>query len=490
MSDDTETGPVTAGENRYKWKALLTVALGTMMATMDASITNIAFPVLTRVFRAELTTVVWVTVGFILVSTSTMLIIGKIGDLIGRKRIYVAGMGVFTLGMLACATAQSIGQLVFFRCLQAVGAAMTISTSTAIVTEAFPRSEVGKGIGFLGMSVSLGFIIGPILGGFLLDWLDWRSIFFVRAPVGFLAFLLALTLLKRDEVKDRAIQLDLLGTLTSSAGIFSFVFGLGQIRAHGLSSPRVLLMTGLGLVFILLFLWVERRAKDPIVDLKLFKNRVFSRSMWALFLLFMAAPPFILIMPFYLIQGREMSPSRAGMLMAVTSVITMVVGPLSGSFSDRFDPSKIAAFGAGMVGAAYCLMLTFDVHTPLTILIPALALLGVGIGSFHPPNNSIIMSSVTSNRLGTASALIATQRQVGMSVGMALTGTLFSTRQVIHQAALHQKGFSEASAAIQSIPPAFHDVLMLAVIIQCIVFLLCFVREPRGGIIQEKFPVA
>lgn len=143
----------------------------------------------------------------------------------------------------------------------------------------------------------------------------------------------------------------------------------------------------MGLVFIILFLSIERHAKDPIVDLNLFKNRVFSRSMWALFLLFMAAPPFLLIMPFYLIQAREMSPSRAGMLMAVTSVITMVVG-------------------------------------------------------------------------------------------MAITGTLFSARQVIHQAALHREGISEVLAAVQSIPLAFHNVLTLAIIVQCIVFLLSFVREP------------
>ncbi|MCD6298134.1 MAG: MFS transporter, partial [Deltaproteobacteria bacterium] len=164
MTSDTVHRHHSPAQDTYKWKALLTVALGTIMATMDASITNIAFPVLTKVFKADLTTVVWVTVAYVLVSTSSMLIIGKIGDLMGRKRIYALGMGIFTLGLLACSMAHTIGQLIFFRSLQAVGAAMTISTSTAIVTEAFPKNEVGKGIGFLGMSVSLGFIMGPILG--------------------------------------------------------------------------------------------------------------------------------------------------------------------------------------------------------------------------------------------------------------------------------------------------------------------------------------
>jgi EmrB/QacA subfamily drug resistance transporter len=476
MISETAHQAPSPAQDTYKWKALVTVALGTMMATMDASITNIAFPVLTEVFQADVTTVVWVTVIFVLVSTSSMLIIGKIGDLMGRKRIYALGMGIFTLGLVVCSLAQTIGQLIFFRALQAVGAAMTISTSTAIVTEAFPGNEVGRGIGFLGMSVSVGFIIGPILGGFLLNWLDWRSIFYVRAPISLVVFLLALFLLKRDQVRGGDIKLDLMGTFTSSAGIFLFVFGISQIRRYGLSSPWVHLIVGLGLIFVILFILVERQARDPIVDLELFKDQVFASAMWALFLTFVAAPPYILVMPFYLIQGRLMNPAQAGMLMAVTSIVTMVIGPLSGTLSDRHGPFKFSAIGAGAIAAAYGLMFAFDVQTPLTFLIPVLLLLGVGIGGFHPSNNSIIMGAVKRDRLGTASALIATLRQVGIAVGMAVTGTFFSARLLVHKTMLYHEVLSKASVESLSIPPAFHDTLILAISLQGIVFVLCFVR--------------
>jgi MFS family permease len=284
-----------------------------------------------------------------------------------------------------------------------------------------------------------------------------------------------------DQVRGGGIKLDLMGTLTSSAGIFLFVFGVSQIRRYGLSSPRVHLIVGLGLVFIIMFILVERQAKDPIVDLALFKNKVFSSAMWALLLTFAAAPPYVLVMPFYLIQGRLMNPAQAGMLMAVTSMITMVIGPLSGALSDRHGPFKFSAIGAGAIGASYCLMFAFDAGTPLTFIIPVLLLLGIGIGSFHPSNNSIIMGSVTRDHLGTASALIATQRQVGIAVGMAVTGTFFSARMIAHKAMLCQEGISEASAESISIPPAFHDVLILAISLQCIVFLLCFVRGRKAA---------
>ncbi|MBW2302547.1 MAG: MFS transporter [Deltaproteobacteria bacterium] len=379
-----DPGADSADPEKYKWKALLTVAMGNIMATMDMSITNIAFPTFTRIFHADITTVMWVTVAFILVNTSTMLVIGKISDTVGRKRIYTLGMAIFTMGLLACSLSRGIGQLVFFRILQATGAAMTISTSMAIVTEAFPPNEVGKGIGFLGMAVSVGFILGPIIGGFSLDWLGWRSIFYLRIPVGFLSFLMALFLLKPDRMKAGGLKLDLAGTLTSSAGICLFVFGVTQVRDHGLSSPWVHFLMGLGLVFIVLFLLVERQARNPVLDLTLFRNRIFSRAVWALFFTFVAAPAYLLLMPFYLIQGRGLVPSRAGMMMAVVSLTTMVVGPISGSLSDRFGPFRFSAAGASLILAAYGLLLFADVGTPLAALIPTLILLGMGIGSFQP----------------------------------------------------------------------------------------------------------
>jgi len=183
-----------------------------------------------------------------------------------------------------------------------------------------------------------------------------------------------------------------------------------------------------------------------------------------------------------------MNPSQAGMLMAVTSVVAMVVGPLCGSLSDRFGPFRFSAIGAGAVGAAYALMFAFEVDTPVTVIVLVLFILGIGIGSFHPPNNSIIMGAVSRDHLGTASALIATQRQVGIAVGMAVTGTFFSARMVLHQTLLQQKGVTLASAVSLSVPPAFHEALFLAVTLQGIVFLLCFVRGGWSGKSKKTGP--
>ena len=469
------------GMNQNKWKVLITVAVTTMMATMDASITNIAFPVLTRIFDRDVSVVMWVSVAFVLVSTSSMLIIGKIGDMVGRKRIFLVGIAVFTLGLLACALAQSIGQLIFYRALQAVGAAMTISCGAAIVTEAFPAHEVGKGLGSLGVSVSLGFIAGPVVGGPLLDFLDWRSIFYVRIPLGLAAFIMAILFLEKDQPKPGNLSLDLRGTLTSTAGIFLFVFGMSQMRDYGLASFRVLLLAGMGLALIAVFVLLERRAQNPILDPALFKNKVFSSAMGALFLHFVAAPPYMLIIPFYLMLGLHMRASEAGLLMAATSVTTMVFGPVSGWLSDRFGPVWFGAIGAAAATLSFVFMLGLDLQSSVGTIAAVFVLLGVGAGTFQPANNSIIMGAVTREHLGTASALIATQRQVGIAIGMAVTGTLFSTWKDGYQEGLVKLGMDGTSASRTAIPLAFHDVLLVSILINVVVVVLCLLPLwPRG----------
>ncbi|MFH1490535.1 MAG: MFS transporter, partial [Pseudomonadota bacterium] len=351
------------GSSGYKWRALITVSTGAAMGTMDFSITNISFPVLTKVFQTELATVIWVTLIYTLVCTSLMLILGRMGDLIGRKRIYSTGMAIFTLGLFACSAAHSIGQLIFFRGILALGASMMVSCGAAIVTEAFPPEETGRGLGLFGVAVSIGFIIGPVLGGFLLDLLSWRSIFYVRAPIGLITLILSWTLLKKDRITKGPMRLDILGTCLSSIGLFSMIFGVSQMKRFGPSSLTVLGLITFGLACIVLFILTERRVREPLVDLSLFNNRTFSGAMLSLLLTFVAAPFYILIMPFYLMQGISLSASAAGLLMAVLSLTTIVSGPVSGWLSDRYGAVWFSTSGAWLIAIAFFAMRSFDLQT-------------------------------------------------------------------------------------------------------------------------------
>lgn len=482
MNNQTEALDTSIDEGwlAYKWKAMITVALGTMMGTMDSSITNISFPILTRAFGVELTTIVWVTLAFILTSTSLLLVLGRAGDLFGRKRIYIGGVLVFTLGLTLCSLSQNVTQLILFRVFQALGAAMLISCGAAIVTEAFPEKERGKGLGFLAVSVSAGLISGPALGGFLLGWLHWRSIFYVRIPLGLIVLVMGIIFLKPDKRRAGKVRFDLLGTLFISLGLACLIIGVNQLNRFGLKAPVFYILMFLGLVSIIIFIFVEKRAIDPIVDLSLFRNRVFSSALWGLLLIFFTYSAYILLMPFYLLQGIGMPPSRAGVVLTMVSVIAIIIGPISGWLSDRYGQAQFAILGAIITIISFWFMYALDLESHLIFIISAQALAGLGMGLFQSPNNSSIMGSVNEDRLGTASAMTATFRQMGISLGMALTGTIYSARLVFHKTELLSRGLQEAMVHKQAVTQSFSDAFFVSAILMSSVLVLSIMtRKPK-----------
>ena len=456
----------------YKWKALITVALGAILATLDASIINIAFPRLTRVFGVDLTTVMWVTLVYIIVSSGSMLSFGKLSDSIGRKKIYAAGLVIFTVGMALCSVARNVPEIVAFRIIQAIGAAMSIGCSTAIVAEAFPSGEMGRGLGMLGIAVSMGFIIGPVAGGFLLDWLGWRAIFYMRIPFGILAFTLAFGLLKRDKVRQKKLRLDIPGTVTSFAGVLCLLLGMGQVKTHGLTSGITLALICAGALFLGFFLVWEGRAAEPIVDLELFRKRTFSCAMTAFFVFFLTVPLYAVILPFFLVDAIRLSASKAGLVLAAIPVATMIASPLSGFFSDRLGPRWPSVAGAGMIAAGFLLMLRFGLHTGLLEIVAVLALLGFGVGVFQPPNNSTVMGAVEPGHLGSVSALIGTARQVSISIGMAMIGSVFSVRQGIYNDILRSKEVDAAELFGHSTVLALRDAVLVVLCLSVAVIIL------------------
>ncbi len=462
----------------YKWKAMATVALGTMMGTMDSSITNISFPLLTRIFGALITTIVWVSLAYILTSTSLMLILGRVGDLYGRKKIYIVGTLVFTVGLTLCSLSQNVTQLIVFRVIQAVGAAMAMACGAAIVTEAFPQKERGLGLGLLAVSVSAGLISGPVLGGLLLGWLDWRSIFYVRIPMGLIVLVMAVLFLKKDRRKAEKIKFDLWGTFFSSAGLACLMLGINQINHFSLRSPLFYLLVGLGLSSLMLFVLVEKKAADPIVDLSLFRNRVFTCALASLFLMFFTYSAYILLMPFYLLQGISLTPSKAGLIMTTVSMIAIIVGPASGWLSDRFGQVFFAALGAILTIVSFWLMFGFHFQSRIIDIIPALALAGLGMGLFQSPNNSSIMGAVGPDRLGTASAMIATSRLVGVSLGMAMSGTIYSAQLIYHKVELSRQGLPGALIDRQAVALSFSDSFLISSLLMSSVVVMSLMARP------------
>lgn len=435
------------------------------MATLDASIVNIAFPRLTKVFETDPSVVLWVSVAFLLVSVSLMLTFGRIGDMVGRKKVYVLGFALFTVGLILCSLSQSIIQLILSRVVQGVGAAMTIALSMAIVTAAFSDQERGKALGILGAVVSTGLLTGPVLGGFLLDVLDWRSIFYTRILIGIIGLVMAWIFLKEQKDSNVSLKFDLWGTVTlfGSLSCLLLFFNLGG-RSSFLSLP-VLALASSAVVLLVLFTMLERRAAQPMVDLRLFRNRLFAGGNISLSIMSIAMATVVFLMPFYLIDGLGHSASIAGLLMAIIPLTTFIVSPLSGWLSDKVDTRLLSTTGITLVCLALFLLRGLDIASSSADILLRLVVLGMGIGMFSSPNSSAIMGSVRRDQLGTASAMIATSRQTGMAIGMAVAGAIFTIRQFLHAAQLTYDSLSPAMLDKLSLIGGFQDTLLIAAII-------------------------
>jgi len=449
----------------YKWIAMSVVAVGTFMSTLDSGVVLIALPHLGHVFQAGPDTVVWVWLIYLLIGTGLMLTLGRAGDAFGRKRLYTFGLVIFSIGLGLCSLAQGLIQLVMFRLVQAVGAAMTVATGNAIITASFPSEERGRALGIMGAVVGVGLLSGPVLGGILLDLLGWRSIFYLRLPIGIIGVAMAWALLKEQASPKRKQKFDLLGAATLFAALTCLLLAMNRGQSLGWVSPWVVGLGVMGVLLLFLFLFVERRAVQPVLDLRLFWSRLFSAASSSHVFLYMAITAVGFLMPFYLIQGLGCSASKAGLLLATIPIIGLVVSPLSGRLSDRLGTLFLCASGLILVSAGLFLLSSLGANASIGDVVLYLLVLGVGMGLFVSPNTSAIMGSVPSERLGTASAMVGTLRQVGMSIGLAIAGTVFAASQLFHTNQLTSQGLPEDVVQRLSTVGGFNDAIFVALAI-------------------------
>lgn len=409
----------------YRWKVLVAVGFGTFMATMDFSIVNIALPTLGREFDRPPDVVVWATLTSSLVVTGLTLTAGRAGDLFGRKRIYVAGWVIFTLGMAIAPFAQTIEQLIAMRFFQAIGTALAIANGNAIVTAAFPANERGRALGTTGAIVGAGLMSGPILGGLILSLLDWHAIFYLRVPIGLIAMSLALLIIRESEGEAPGQRrIDVPGALLLFATLSTALLAVNRGSTWGWGSPVILALFAVSVVSLVLFLRVESRTTSPVVSLALFKVRSFSVSILSLMLNFMGQSAVTFLMPYYLTRVHDYGTARAGLVIAAVPLMMLILSPVSGLVSDRRGFRHQTTAGLVLVSLGLFSLATLGADSPMWQIMARLAVIGIGTSIFMSPNSSAVMGSVPPSKLGTASASVATSRNIGNAVGLAISSAV------------------------------------------------------------------
>lgn len=418
--------PAGTAEPDYsrKWLVMSAIAMGIFLATIDGSIVNVALPTLTTELGTDFATVQWVVLVYLLTLTTLQAVVGRLADMYGRKILYNSGFIVFTVGSLLCGLSPTVGWLIGARILQGVGGALILALGMAIITDAFPPGERGRALGITGSIVSIGIVTGPTLGGLIIENLSWHWIFFVNVPIGILGTYLAWRHI--PHVRPPGGQkFDLSGAATLCVFLLSLLLGLTTGQRQGFTSPQALALFALAVVFLVIFILLQRRHPQPIIPPSLFRIELFRVNIITGLLVFIALG-IIALMPFYLELGLGYTVQQVGLLVAVVPIGLGVISPISGMLSDRFGSRPISVLGLVVVVAAFLLLSTLAADTTALGFMLRYLPLGVGVGMFQSPNNSAIMGSVPRERLGVSSSLLAITRSMGQTVGFAVLGAVWA----------------------------------------------------------------
>ncbi|GKQ42840.1 MFS transporter [Companilactobacillus sp. RD055328] len=413
--------------NPNRWKILIAVNLFTFMSVLDGSIVNIALPTMGRDLNIPMNQAEWVVSIYLIVICAFLILFGKLGDTIGKVKIFQLGGALFILGSLLCGFNHSLLFLLFGRTVQAIGAAMTMSTNNGIITEVFPATERGQALGWVGSFVALGSIAGPGLGGIILGALPWGYIFWINVPVGIFAFIFGQMYLPKDETTNKS-RIDYLGFMSYFLAIVAFFGAIFVGQEIGFSNVYILLAFIIAIILFTLFVRRQRSISYPLINFEIFKNGNFSISLLCGFLIFVTNFFFNVISPFYLQNARGMNASHAGYVLMIFPLVQVIVAPFAGRISDRVSPMMMTFIGLVIIAISQVSYALMDLNTPLWMVMIFIGLVGFGNGIFQAPNNSIVMSSVDKKYLGIAGGLNSLARNMGMIIGISLATTiLFSS---------------------------------------------------------------
>lgn len=409
-----------------RYLVLAIILIGVFMSVLDTVALNIALPSITSYFDVAVADTQWVVTVYVLVQTCALIISGKVAERVGQARMFTIGLVVFSLSSLLCALSSGLSQLIFFRTVQGLGASMLFSVSTAIVFRTFGPADRGRAMGFLGATVAVGAMLGPVIGGLLVGTLGWQSIFLVNVPIGLIAALVGLRVMKVDEKLSDRLRLDLPGSLLWTVSIASLVLMLGALAESGTLSPAAIAYLIAFLVAIVLFVQWERRAREPLLNLSVFRVVRFDLIGLSMILFFVSLNMVSILGPFYYEGVLNYDPETVGLIFMILPTVLMVGSPLVGQMYDRVRFRPYATMGHLVrAGALFLLAYGFLTGNVLITLV-AFAIMGVGSSLFQTPNNTEFMLSLPREKSGLASSIQATARNLSAAVGVSLATLLMT----------------------------------------------------------------
>ncbi len=435
----------------YKWWAFAAVGIGLFTSVVDYGTVAVALPTIADHFNADFPTVQWIMVGYNLTICALLLPMGRLSDIIGRKQVYITGLVLFVIGSALSALSTDIMVLILSRVLMGCGAAMAEGTGMAMMVSAFSSNERGKALGSYMSVVGLGAISGPAIGGLLVSVWDWRSVFFFNIPLGVLAVAASLVILDNRRIlgeDQRRGRFDWPGATLSATALITLLLAATNGPRIGWGAPIIIAGGAAFLVFLGAFVWWELRTPAPMLDLRLFKRRLFSMGISAGFISFLGLSAIRYLIPFYLQTVLDYSPGKIGLILAPNAIAMIVIGPLAGRLSDRYG-WRILNVGGLLISAAGMFLLVRVTETSsLDLVLAGMLLQSCGLGFFNSPNSSSILSTVERHRYGVVTALLNLMRNSAQVMGIAVATAIVT-------ATMASMGYAASLDAVSDAPGAF-----------------------------------
>jgi EmrB/QacA subfamily drug resistance transporter len=417
---------VLAQENR-KWWTLSAVAFGLFMIMLDNTVVNVALPSIERDLHVSISSLEWIVTAYALTFAALLITGGKLGDLFGRKRIFVVGIAIFTLSSLACGLAPSSGFLIGARAVQGVGAALMNPASLSIITATFPPRERGQAIGIWAGVSAMALAIGPLVGGLIVDNINWNWIFFINVPVGVAGIVVSQFVIRESRDTSHEQSFDVPGLVLSSAGLFALSYGLIEGNKHGWTSPEILGLFAAAAVLLVAFVLVEHFQRLPMLDLSLFRIGSFTGANLVAMLVSLGMFGVFFFVSLYIQNILGFSPTKAGASFLPMTLLIILVAPAAGKASDRIGSRWLMGAGMSLVGVSLLLYQRVGLHSTFWTLLPAMLLGGVGMAMTMSPMTAAAMGSVPVDKAGVGSGVLNSFRQLGGSLGIALMGAIVAS---------------------------------------------------------------
>jgi len=433
-------------ESNSRWWTLAAMCFALFMVMLDNTVTNVALPSIQRDFDASLPALEWTINAYTLTFAVLLVTGGRLGDIFGRRLVFLIGVVVFALSSATIGFAPTEGWLVAFRAVQGVGAALMMPATLSIISNAFPPEERGKAIGTWAGVSAIALAVGPVLGGWLTEEVSWRAIFFLNLPVAAVA--IAVTLFAAQESRDETVsrKVDFPGIVAITVGLSAIVLALVEGNQWGWSSPAILGLLALSGLSLVAFVAIERRSDAPIVDFRFFRSRQFVGANLVAFMVSFAMFAMFFFIALYLQNVLGYGPLEAGIRFLPSTLVVMVVGPLAGRLVDRIGARSLMVGGLLIIAVALAWQTRLDATTGYGYIAPAFVLMGLGMGMVMSPMSTAAMNAVDRTKAGVASGTLSMSRMVGGTFGVAVLGALVMAI-----------GRSKLDAALPGVPAAVRE---------------------------------